>query len=106
MRTKTKKVTEETMWTWNKTAYEIRHKRMMIAEMEYPAGTRIICEHRSDEDPCPIPDKLRGTVRYIDEMAVLRVLWDDGIDRGIIPGIDNFRRLTKEECTRERYGLK
>ncbi len=66
----------------------------------YPPGTRI--ELISMEDPyAPVPPGTRGTVIHVDDIGTLHMAWDNGRSLGVVPGEDNFRKLTPEEIEAE-----
>ena len=67
----------------------------------YPKGTRILLFHMGD-DPRPVEDDMRGTVKYVDDMCTLHCAFDNGRQLGIIPGEDSFRKLTDEELAEEQ----
>ena len=67
----------------------------------YPEGTRILLLHMGD-DPRPVEDNMRGTVKYVDDMCTLHRAFDNGRQLGIIPGEDSFRKLTAEELAEEQ----
>ena len=67
----------------------------------YPEGTRILLLHMGD-DPRPVEDNMRGTVKYVDDMCALHCALDNGRQLGIIPGEDSFRKLTEEELAEEQ----
>ena len=67
----------------------------------YPPGTRIMLLSMGD-DPCPIEDNTRGTVRVVDDIGTLHCSFDNGRSLGIVPGEDSFRKLTEEELAEEQ----
>ncbi len=67
----------------------------------YPPGTRIMLLSMGD-DPRPVEDNTRGTVMAVDDIGTLHCAFDNGRSLGIVPGEDNFRRLTDEELAEEQ----
>lgn len=67
----------------------------------YPPGTRIMLLNMGD-DPCPVEDNTRGTVRVVDDIGTLHCSFDNGRSLGIVPGEDSFRKLTEEELAEEQ----
>lgn len=67
----------------------------------YPEGTRILLLHMGD-DPRPVEDDMRGTVKYVDDMCTLHCDFDNGRQLGLIPGEDSFRKLTEEKLAEEQ----
>lgn len=67
----------------------------------YPPGTRIMLISMGD-DPRPVDDNTRGTVKTVDDIGTLHCAFDNGRSLGIVPGEDSFRRLTDEELAEER----
>ena len=71
----------------------------------YPPGTRIMLLQMGD-DPHPIEPNTRGTVEVVDDMGTLHCIFDNGRQLGIVPGEDNFRRLTDQELAEEKDSQK
>ena len=67
----------------------------------YPPVTRIILLSMGD-DPHPVEDNTRGTVRVVDDLGTLHCGFDNERSLGIIPGEDSFRKLTDEELAEEK----
>lgn len=67
----------------------------------YPEGTRIQLISMAD-DPHPVENGVRGTVRFVDDMGTVHVDWDNGRTLGVIPGEDNFRTLNAQEIAEEQ----
>ena len=67
----------------------------------YPPGTRIVLLSMGD-DPRPIDDGTRGTVRVVDDIGTLHCVFDNGRSLGIVSGEDSFRKLTDEELAEEQ----
>ncbi len=78
-------------------------ERRMAQRMKdnYPPGTRIMLLSMGD-DPRPVEDNTRGTVRVVDDMGTLHCDFDNGRALGIVPCEDTFRRLTDEELAEEQ----
>ena len=49
----------------------------------------------------PVESGTRGTVEHVDDMGTIHMRWDNGRGLGIVPGEDEFRRLTQEEIDQE-----
>lgn len=67
----------------------------------YPPGTRILLLQMGN-DPHPVEDNTRGTVKAVDDIGTLHCDFDNGRHLGIVPGEDFFRRLTTEELAEEQ----
>ena len=67
----------------------------------YPAGTRIKLISMGN-DPNPIPDGMKGTVEYIDDIATVFCRFDNGRRLGLAYGEDHFRPLTQHELLEEK----
>lgn len=81
--------------------YKENQSQLSKYREEYPSGTRIVLLHMP-EDPMPIPDNSRGTVQYVDDAAQIHVKWDNGRGLAVVPGVDQFRKLTEKEISEER----
>ena len=67
----------------------------------YPPGTRIQLDHM--EDPwAPVPPGTRGTVQFVDDIGQIGMKWDNGRTLSLVPGEDNFRKLTDVELAEEQ----
>ncbi|GEM_PF-3524192 len=67
---------------------------------DYPKGTRIVLLDMGD-DPRPIESGTRGTVRSVDDMAMVHCDFDNGRYFGIVYGEDRYRKLTEQEIEEE-----
>lgn len=68
---------------------------------EYPEGTRILLIKMGDDDPRPIPQNTRGTVKFVDDMGTVHCSFDNGRNLGLVRGADRFRKLTEQELEEE-----
>lgn len=66
----------------------------------YPPGTRLMLFNMNDPHH-PDESGTRGTVEYVDDMGTIHMKWDNGRGLGLVPGEDEFRRLTQEEIDEE-----
>ena len=71
--------------------------RNLVQRMKdtYPPGTRIELVFMGD-DPRPIAQGTRGTVRVVDDMGTVHCNFDNGRSLGLVPGEDVFRAIAKE----------
>lgn len=76
---------------------ELTPKQAAECRLNYPPGTRILLEHMDDK--FAVPDGTRGTVDHVDDAGQIHMRWDNGRTLAIIPQVDSFRKLTKEELT-------
>lgn len=75
-------------------------KNAQRARRLYPEGTRI--ELINMNDPYnPVEKGMRGTVDVIDDAGQIFMNWDNGYGLAIVPGVDEFRKLTPEEIEKE-----
>lgn len=81
--------------------YEADRLFAQYTKESYPPGTRIMLLSMGD-DPCPVEDNTRGTVRVVDDIGTLHCDFDNGRSLGIVPGEDSFRKLTEEELAEEQ----
>lgn len=81
--------------------WERLHRQVERYRKEYPRGTRILLSCMG-EDPRPVEENTRGTVRAVDDIGTLHCSFDDGRSLGLIPGEDHFRKLTEEELAEEQ----
>ena len=67
----------------------------------YPPGTRI--KLIGMDDPyAPVPSGTRGTVMLVDDAGTIHPKWDNGRTLGVIPNVDDFRKLTDSEIEAEK----
>lgn len=57
----------------------------------YPIGSRVELMKMDDSQAPPIHTK--GTVRSIDDIGTIHVLWDNGSSLGVVYGEDEVRRV-------------
>ena len=58
----------------------------------YPKGTRV--ELVSTSDPyTKLQPGSKGTVSFVDSMGTIQIDWDNGSGLGMIPGVDEVRKL-------------
>ncbi len=81
--------------------WERLHRQAEHYKEAYPPGTRILLLHMGD-DPRPVEDNMRGTVRFVDDMGTVFCAFDNGRSLGLCPGEDSFRKLTDEELAEEQ----
>ena len=81
--------------------WERIHRQAERYKREYPAGTRITVLQMGD-DPRPVENGTRGTVRVVDDMGTVHCDFDNGRRLGLIPGEDSFRKLTDAELAEEQ----
>ena len=62
---------------------------------KYPAGTKIRMIAMRNE-PYPVPNGTRGTVKAVDDIATIHCVFEDGRCLGVIPGLDAFIKITDE----------
>ena len=76
--------------------------RREIAELRlnYPPGTRIMLEYM--EDNWAVPRGTRGSVTQVDDAGTIHMKWDNGRSLGIVPQVDQFRKLTEQERLAEQ----
>lgn len=77
-----------------------RTREVANLKAEYPRGTRILLIHMGD-DPRPIPPLTRGTVDFVDDIGTVHCRFDNGRFLGLIIGVDDFRKLSKQEIEAE-----
>ena len=88
-------------YTHYSTQFMDRQNRVEKTRAKYPVGSRVELLTMAD-DPKPIPNGTRGIIKSVDDMANVHVIWDNGRQLGVIPGIDQFRLLSDDECRAER----
>ena len=81
--------------------YEHLRSLAEINRENYPPGTRIMLVSMGN-DPRPIENNTRGTVRVVDDIGTIHCDFDNGRKLGMIPGEDSFRKLTAEELSEEQ----
>lgn len=71
---------------------------------DYPKGTRIVLLDMGD-DPRPIESGTRGTVRFVDDMAMVHCDFDNGRYFALVYGEDRYRKLTEQEIKEENNAI-
>ena len=67
----------------------------------YPPGTRIKLIEM-DDPYAPVPSGTRGTVTFVDDAGTVHMKWDNGRTLGIVPNVDDFRKLSDSEIETEK----
>ena len=67
----------------------IDHNLVKRMKDTYAPGTRIQLDYMGD-DPRPIPQGTKGTVRIVDDMGTVHCDFDNGRHLGLVPGEDVF----------------
>ena len=55
-----------------------------------------------DDTYAPVQPGTRGTVAVVDDMGSIHMNWDNGRMLAVIPGVDQFRKLTAQEIAAEK----
>ena len=55
-----------------------------------------------DDPYAPVPPGTRGTVAAVDDVGTIHMKWDNGRTLGVVPGVDQFRKLTAQEIQQEQ----
>ena len=76
------------------------HRQAQRYKEAYPPGTRLMLLCMNDPHH-PVESGTRGTVEHVDDMGTIHMRWDNGRGLGLVPGEDEFRRLTQEEIDQE-----
>ena len=76
-------------------------QQVEFTRLSYPPGSRILLYQMTDPY-APVPSGTRGTVRYMDDAGQVGVSWDNGRSLSLIPDVDSFRKLTKQEVAQEQ----
>lgn len=63
---------------------------------QYPQGTRVKLIKMDDVQASPIGTL--GTVKYVDDIGTIHVVWDNGSTLGIIAGEDKCVRVGDENA--------
>ncbi len=80
--------------------WERAHRTAQIYKEAYPSGTRVLLVQMSDPYH-PVESGMRGTVCFVDDLGTVHIDWDNGRGLGVVPGKDEFRKLTEEELAQE-----
>ena len=75
--------------------------RIERIKQEYPPGTRLELKEM-DDLYAPVKPGTRGTVAVVDDMGSIHMNWDNGRMLAVIPGVDQFRKLTAQEIAAEK----
>lgn len=63
-----------------------------LMKKKYPEGTRV--ELINLDDPyTTLKAGEQGTVIFVDSMSTVHITWDSGSSLGLIPGIDEFKKV-------------
>ena len=79
---------------------ELSPKEIVEVKLNYPPGTRVELIHM--EDNWAVPSGTRGEVVRTDDAGQIHMKWDNGRTLAIVPQVDHFRKLTKQELLEEQ----
>ncbi len=80
--------------------WERLHRQAEIYKKMYPPGTRVLLGSMNDPHH-PVESGMRGTVDHVDDMGQIHMHWDNHRTLALVPGEDEFRKLTEEELAEE-----
>ena len=78
---------------------ELTPKEIAEIRLNYPLDSRIELVQMNDK--WAVPPGTRGTVDYVDDAGQIHMKWDNGRTLGLVPGEDQFRKLTAKELQEE-----
>ena len=67
------------------------NNKVKMYKETYPKGTRIELVYM--EDAQAVPSGTKGTVVCVDDMGTIHMKWDNGRTLGLIPEVDNFKKI-------------
>ena len=79
---------------------ELSPKEIVEVKLNYPPGTRVELIHM--EDNWAVPSGTRGEVVRTDDAGQIHMKWDNGRTLAIVPQVDQFRKLAKQELMEEQ----
>lgn len=79
---------------------ELSPKEIVEVKLNYPPGTRVELIHM--EDNWAVPSGTRDEVVRTDDAGQIHMKWDNGRTLAIVPQVDQFRKLTKQELMEEQ----
>lgn len=81
-------------------AYDANRRFAERMKRFYPPGTRVLLNHM-DDPYAPVPPGTKGTIQFVDDIGQLHMNWDNGRTLALVPGEDDFRKLTPQELAEE-----
>ena len=57
---------------------------------------------KNQKSYAPVPSGMRGTVTFVDDVGTVHMKWDNGRTLGIVPNVDDFRKLSGDEIEAEK----
>lgn len=81
-------------------AYDASRRFAERMKRLYPPGTRVLLNHM-DDPYAPVPPGTKGTIQFVDDIGQLHMNWDNGRTLALVPGEDDFRKLTPQELAEE-----
>ena len=79
---------------------DLTRREIVELRLNYPPGTRIMLDHMDDN--WAVPRGTRGSVTQVDDAGTIHMKWDNGRSLGIVPQVDQFRKLTEQEQLEEQ----
>lgn len=81
-------------------AYDASRRFAERMKRFYPPDTRVLLNHM-DDPYAPVPPGTKGTIQFVDDIGQLHMNWDNGRTLALVPGEDDFRKLTPQELAEE-----
>ncbi len=57
---------------------------------------------KNQKSYAPVPSGMRRTVTFVDDVGTVHMKWDNGRTLGIVPNVDDFRKLSGDEIEAEK----
>lgn len=68
--------------------------QIQATKKNYPKGTRVELDNMSGEPQ--MPQGLKGTVKFVDDIGQIHVAWNNGSSLALVPGEDSFHKIEPE----------
>lgn len=78
------------------------HEEVERLREQYPKDTRVVLNTPLDDPYAEQTAGDRAMVELVDDLGQLVCRWDCGSSLSLIPGEDDFRKLTEEELKEEQ----
>ena len=67
--------------------------RVQTLKKQYPKGCRVELVYMDDPYNKVLKPGCQGTVQAVDDIGTVHVKWDCGSSLGMVPGVDEWRKI-------------
>lgn len=78
----------------------INKRQLELLRERYPYGTTVCLDAMEGEKQ--MASGMKGKVMYVDDIGQIQVKWENGSSLALIPGVDQFHKVSEPEKKKHR----